>query len=199
MEDAPWDRRKVFLRVTKHALFFLVSLGITHLFLAYFISVPEVWRLMTTAPTANWGIFVFVFVATGVLYFNFAWFREQLCIIICPYGRLQSALIDDNSMVIGYDENRGEPRGKVSAKDAGDCIDCNRCVAVCPTGCECQYSRVHPFIPKAVTRDDSLEGQNPAVARSGDCLGNGRILVSVSGPEHEGKSWTDDGRVGGGS
>jgi len=73
-------------------------------------------------------------IATGLLYFNFAWFREQLCIVICPYGRIQSALIDDNSLVIGYDAVRGEPRGKVGLPGAGDCIDCARCVHVCPTG-----------------------------------------------------------------
>lgn len=176
LEDAPWSGYKVFLRVTKHVLFFLVSLGITHLFLAYFISLPEVWRLMTTAPSANWGIFVFVFVATAALYFNFAWFREQLCIIICPYGRLQSALIDDNSMVIGYDEKRGEPKGKVSDKNAGDCIDCNRCVTVCPTGIDirqglqlecigcancidaCDAIMTKVGRPKGLVRYDSLNG-----------------------------------------
>jgi cytochrome c oxidase accessory protein FixG len=85
-------------------------------------------------------------VATGGLYFNFAWFREQLCIVICPYGRIQSALTDDHTLVIGYDTHRGEPRGKhrvsdlpapawpPSAEAHGDCVACNRCVQVCPTG-----------------------------------------------------------------
>ncbi len=90
--------------------------------------------MMSTAPREHWGAFLFVFVFTGLNYFNFAWFREQLCIVICPYGRLQSALTDDNTMVIGYDEKRGEPRGHVSTPEVGDCIDCNRCVQVCPTG-----------------------------------------------------------------
>jgi cytochrome c oxidase accessory protein FixG len=74
-------------------------------------------------------------VATGGLFFNFWWFREQLCLIICPYGRLQSALIDDDSVIVGYDEKRGEPRGKAAPGiPAGDCVDCRRCVQVCPTG-----------------------------------------------------------------
>jgi cytochrome c oxidase accessory protein FixG len=82
-------------------------------------------------------------VSTGLLYFNFGWFREQLCIVICPYGRIQSALIDDHSLVIGYDAKRGEPRmtvadakrwSAVSPARAGDCVACNRCVQVCPTG-----------------------------------------------------------------
>jgi uracil phosphoribosyltransferase len=73
-------------------------------------------------------------VYTGGLYFNFAWFREQLCIVICPYGRLQSALIDSHSLVVGYDAQRGEPRGKPGTPGTGDCVSCNRCVHVCPTG-----------------------------------------------------------------
>lgn len=134
LDREPWDRNKLLRRGTKQVLFVLASLAITHLFLAYFISIPEVWRLVTQAPGQNWGIFVFVMIATTALYLNFSWFREQLCIVICPYGRLQSALIDDNTMVIGYDEGRGEPRGRVGDEGAGDCIACNRCVQVCPTG-----------------------------------------------------------------
>jgi cytochrome c oxidase accessory protein FixG len=134
LDREPWGLNKLLRRGTKHVLFVLVSLAITHLFLAYFISIPDVWQLMTHAPGQNWGFFVFVVIATTILYLNFFWFREQLCIVICPYGRLQSALIDDNSMVIGYDEGRGEPRGRVGAEGAGDCIACNRCVQVCPTG-----------------------------------------------------------------
>jgi cytochrome c oxidase accessory protein FixG len=70
----------------------------------------------------------------GLLYFNFAWFREQFCVVLCPYGRLQSVLLDADSLVIGYDEARGEPRGKAKDPNRGDCVDCNRCVVVCPTG-----------------------------------------------------------------
>jgi cytochrome c oxidase accessory protein FixG len=71
---------------------------------------------------------------TTVVYLNFAWFREQLCVVLCPYGRLQSALLDEHSLVVGYDVRRGEPRGKKGAAGAGDCVDCKRCVVVCPTG-----------------------------------------------------------------
>jgi cytochrome c oxidase accessory protein FixG len=134
LEDAPWSAGKIAKRVAKHALYVLASALIAHLFLAYFISIPQLWGYMTAAPAAHWASFVFVGIFTGVLYFNFAWFREQLCLIICPYGRLQSVLIDDHSLVIGYDIKRGEPRGKAGTIDAGDCIDCNRCVRVCPTG-----------------------------------------------------------------
>jgi cytochrome c oxidase accessory protein FixG len=134
LDAAPWTAAKAFRRGGKHALYVLVSAVIAHLFLAYFVSIPELWSMMRAAPAEHWGSFLFVGLFTGALYGNYAWFREQLCLIICPYGRLQSVLIDDHSLVIGYDEKRGEPRGKLSIPDAGACIDCDRCVRVCPTG-----------------------------------------------------------------
>ena len=134
LDAAPWDRAKLLKRGGKQVAFIIASAVISHLFLAYYVSIPELWAMMRHAPTEHWGAFLFVFVFTAVNYFNFAWFREQLCIVICPYGRLQSALTDDNTMVIGYDEKRGEPRGKPGTADVGACIDCNRCVQVCPTG-----------------------------------------------------------------
>lgn len=134
LRSAPFSAGKAAKKTLKHALYIVVSLVITHLFLAYYVSLPEVWLMMRAAPGEHWTAFVFVFVAAGILYFNFAWFREQLCIVICPYGRLQSALTDDHTMVIGYDTQRGEPRGKLGTPDAGACVACNRCVQVCPTG-----------------------------------------------------------------
>ena len=134
LDQRSWDPDKLTKRVIKHGLFALVSLMIAHLFLAYFISLPQLYHWMTSNPREHWGAFVFVFVASALIYFNFAWFREQLCLVICPYGRLQSALIDDDSIIIGYDEKRGEPRGRPKQQGIGDCIDCTRCVQVCPTG-----------------------------------------------------------------
>jgi cytochrome c oxidase accessory protein FixG len=134
LDAAPWTATKFLRRSGKQLVFILLSAVITHLFLAYFVSLPELWKMMTHAPREHWSAFLFVAVATGILYFNFAWFREQLCLVICPYGRLQSVLIDDHSLVIGYDTKRGEPRAKAGTPDAGACIDCNRCVQVCPTG-----------------------------------------------------------------
>lgn len=139
LDAAPMSAGKLARRLLKHALYILVSLVITHLFLAYFVSIPEVWHMMSAAPGQHWGAFLFMAIASGILYFNFAWFREQLCIVICPYGRLQSALSDDHTMTIGYDGTRGEPRGKVGTPAAGACIDCNRCVQVCPTGIDIRH------------------------------------------------------------
>jgi cytochrome c oxidase accessory protein FixG len=134
LADAPMSVLKAAKRLLKHSAYVVVSAAITHLFLAYFVSIPVVWGMISEAPARNWGVFLFIAAATGTIYFNFAWFREQLCIVICPYGRLQSALTDDHSTVIGYDAARGEPRGKVGLADAGDCVACDRCVKVCPTG-----------------------------------------------------------------
>ncbi len=131
---APRAPGKVARRVLKHALFLLVAAFLPCLILAYFVSWPGVGAVLQ-APADHPVAGVFVVAATGVLWFNFAWFREQLCIVICPYGRIQSALIDDHSLVIGYDAKRGEPRGHAHpGAGFGDCVDCVRCVAVCPTG-----------------------------------------------------------------
>lgn len=138
LEDAPLGFGKAARRILKHGLFFLFGAIIAHVFIAYFVSLPTLYNMVHRSPLENWGIFLFVFAMTTALYFNFAWFREQFCIVLCPYGRLQSALIDENSIVIGYDENRGEPRGKPSATN-GDCVDCRRCVQVCPTGIDIRH------------------------------------------------------------
>jgi cytochrome c oxidase accessory protein FixG len=143
LDAAPWSAAKFARRAVKHALYLVASAAIMHLFLAYFVSLPQVWHMVRTAPAEHWSAFAFMAVSTGLLYFNFGWFREQLCIVICPYGRIQSALIDDHSLVIGYDAKRGEPRmtladakrwSAVSPARAGDCVACSRCVQVCPTG-----------------------------------------------------------------
>ena len=131
---APLSWEKVVRRGLKQSAYLMVSIVLTHLFLAYFVSVPEVWHMVRSAPTEHWGVFVFMAAYTGLTYFIFAWFREQVCIVICPYGRIQSALTDDHTLVIGYDPVRGEPRGRVGAAGVGDCVACNRCVQVCPTG-----------------------------------------------------------------
>ncbi len=176
LDDAPWTAEKVCKRAAKHAAFILISALLAHIFLAYFVPIPRLYSWMLHSPLEHWGAFVFVFVATALLYFNFSWFREQLCLIICPYGRLQSALIDDNTLVIGYHAKRGEPRGKPHDAGVGHCVDCTRCVQVCPVGidirqglqiecigcaacvdaCDEVMDKLHR--PRGLVRYDSLNG-----------------------------------------
>ena len=130
---APWTTQKIAKRVLKHGLYALCAALIAHIFLSYFVSLERLYTYMQESPLAHATSFGIVVFLTAVLWFCFGYFREQFCVIMCPYGRLQSALTDDDSIVIGYDETRGEPRGP-KGKTEGDCIDCHRCVNVCPTG-----------------------------------------------------------------
>ncbi len=134
LDAAPWGAAKLFKRVLKHGIYLLLSAAIAHLFLSYFVSLKQLYVWMRESPSEHLLAFGVVAFITGSLYFAFSWFREQFCIILCPYGRLQSALTDDHTINVGYDKIRGEPRGKLNKPGAGDCINCNRCVQVCPTG-----------------------------------------------------------------
>lgn len=142
LDTSPWSIGKFAKRTSKWVLFVLASLVITHSFLAYFVGAEELLGMIRSDPRENWTSFLFILISTGIILFDFAWFREQFCIIACPYGRFQSVLMDDHSMVVAYDSARGEPRrtpqAKVLAKThnspLGDCVNCYRCVQVCPTG-----------------------------------------------------------------
>ncbi|MCB0414946.1 MAG: 4Fe-4S dicluster domain-containing protein, partial [Bdellovibrionales bacterium] len=126
--------KKFLKKSIKWLLFLLVSSHIAHSITAYFVGANELFWITTESPTKNWGLFIFVQIFTGILLFDFGWFREQFCIIMCPYGRFQSVLMDQTSMAPMYDEKRGEPRRGKGVENPGDCIDCFKCVAVCPTG-----------------------------------------------------------------
>jgi cytochrome c oxidase accessory protein FixG len=176
LDRAPWDSAKITRRVIKHGLYLLVSAIVAHVFLSYFVSLPKLYQYMQESPLKHFGAFAVVLFITVALYFAFSWFREQFCIILCPYGRIQSALTDDDTTVIGYDEARGEPRGKKGTAGAGDCINCNRCVQVCPTGIDirnglqmecigcaacvdaCDAIMAKIDRPKGLVRYDSLNG-----------------------------------------
>ena len=129
-----WTVEKVARKAATHALFVLVSIFVAHVFLSYFASIPKTFQMVRHSPAAHPEAFAWVLATTALFYLNFAFFREQFCVVLCPYGRLQSALLDEHSLVVGYDARRGEPRGKKGTAGAGDCVDCKRCVVVCPTG-----------------------------------------------------------------
>lgn len=128
---------KSFLQATaKWFAFVAVSSIIAHSFIAYFVGADHLVNMIKGGPEENWFYFVLISAVTATLTFNFGWFREQFCIIMCPYGRIQSVLMDEKSVTVLYDATRGEPRKGLQqpGKTAGDCVACNRCVQVCPTG-----------------------------------------------------------------
>ncbi|MBS1517510.1 MAG: cytochrome c oxidase accessory protein CcoG [Bacteroidetes bacterium] len=137
LNASPWNGKKIFKKFSKYLIFFVISFLIANTFLAYIIGTDELLKIVSEPVNQHLSGFISIVVFTLFFYWIFAWFREQACILVCPYGRLQSVLLDKNSVVIAYDNVRGEPRGKVKDKEKdnlGDCIDCKLCVNVCPTG-----------------------------------------------------------------
>lgn len=137
LAKAPWTGKKLFRKTTKHTLFYLFSFLIANTFLAYIIGVKALSKIITEPVHEHIGGLFSILIFSGIFYAVYAFFREQACTVICPYGRLQGVLLDRNSMIVAYDHTRGEPRGKFTKKAAeghGDCIDCMQCVKVCPTG-----------------------------------------------------------------
>ncbi|RMG98304.1 MAG: cytochrome c oxidase accessory protein CcoG [Deltaproteobacteria bacterium] len=123
--------------VGKYVVSFLACLYVANTFLAYFVGIDRLGAWIVAGPFAHPVAFLVVAAVTGLMMFDFMYFREQMCILTCPYGRLQSVLLDRDSLIVAYDRKRGEPRGKASLKvlgQAGDCVDCLRCVTTCPTG-----------------------------------------------------------------
>lgn len=133
----PWSARKLRILGTKHAAFFLLSFFIANIFLSYIIGMPALWEIISGHFFDHLGGFFTILLFSGVFYGVYTFFREQVCTVVCPYGRLQGVLLDKNSMIVAYNYKRGEPRhkpSKVSSDGQGDCIDCLQCVKVCPTG-----------------------------------------------------------------
>lgn len=122
-------------RALKNLVFLLLSVIVANVFLAYFVSVDVLLDWMTSPPSEHPGGFAVMGFTAALVFFDFAYFREQMCTVICPYARLQAALFDKDSLIIGYDEKRGEPRHKGRSREGdGDCVDCSACVVACPTG-----------------------------------------------------------------
>lgn len=138
-----WNAEKIRKKGLKWSVFLVISFFIANVFLAYLISSDELFKMIEDGPESHLSTLIALLIFTGVFYFVFVWFREQVCIIACPYGRLQGVLLDNKSINVAYDFVRGEKeagRAKLNknedraASGKGDCIDCHQCVHVCPTG-----------------------------------------------------------------
>ena len=182
LKDAPWNAEKIRKRVLKHGIFFAISFLIANTFLAYIIGSDELINTITDNPLNHITGLVSILIFTGVFYWVFSWFREQVCLVACPYGRLQGVMLDRNSIVVAYDYIRGEVRGRFKKTEdraeagKGDCIDCHQCVDVCPTGIDirngtqlecvnctacidaCDHMMESVGLPKGLIRYDSEEG-----------------------------------------
>ena len=143
LDKQEWNSEKIRKKGSKWFVFFLISFGIANVFLAYLVGSKRLLQYVVEGPFDNLSTFIALLIFTGVFYFIFSWFREQVCTIACPYGRLQSVLLDKKSVVVAYDHKRGERtqgRSKFRKNEnrkelgKGDCIDCFQCVNVCPTG-----------------------------------------------------------------
>ncbi len=183
-----WSFDKLAKKFAKWLLFSIVTLIVAHSFIAYFVGTDQLSRMIRHSPAENPLSFAVMLAITGAILFDFGWFREQFCTLLCPYGRFQSLLMDDNSLLVTYDVKRGEPRKGTEPESGpkGDCVNCYRCVQVCPTGidirrgaqlecigctacidaCDDVMSKTHK--PPGLIRYDSevgLQGIKPKVIR----------------------------------
>lgn len=138
LNNGPNTDARAFKKVLKHTIFIAISFFIANIFLAYVIGIEELFKIMSDPIDKHLGGFIAIVIFTSLFYFVFAFVREIVCTTICPYGRFQGVLLDDQSLTVAYNEKRGEPRGKQRKGEdndkKGDCVDCGLCVHVCPTG-----------------------------------------------------------------
>jgi len=179
LNESPWHAAKIRKKFTKYVMYSVLSFLIGNILLAWIIGVDNIIRIATAPPSEHLSGLTAMLAFSAMFYWVFISFREQACILVCPYGRLQGVLLDQNSIVIAYDFIRGEPRGKITRGEEstkGDCIDCHLCVEVCPTGidirkgtqlecinctacidaCDEVMEKIHN--PKGLIRYDSAEG-----------------------------------------
>ncbi|MEI8006931.1 MAG: cytochrome c oxidase accessory protein CcoG [Bacteroidota bacterium] len=189
LDAMDWNGIKIFKRSLKHIIFYVISFVIGNLFLVYIISSDAWFRLITDKPSEHIAGLIIMAVFSFVFYFIFSWFREQVCTIVCPYGRLQGVLLDPSTVVISYDYKRGEERSlyrksenrKESQK--GDCIDCRQCVHVCPTGIDIRNGTQLECINCACCIDACNEMMKSAGFRPGlICYSSEKMIA-------EGKPW----------
>lgn len=144
LNAAPWTASKIMKKGSKQLIFLAISTLIAHTVMAYLVGIDQTIDIVSHSPAENLSGFIGLTAFTLIFYAVFAWFREQACIAVCPYGRLQGVLLVKDSIVVAYDWLRGEPRGKIRKNDVstakkGDCIDCKLCVHVCPTGIDIRH------------------------------------------------------------
>ena len=179
LDKQDWNKEKILKKGSKWAIFYAISFLIANTFLAYIIGIDALKEIVTDHPKNHIAGLSSILIFTTVFYFVFAWFREQVCLIACPYGRLQGVMLDNKSLVVAYDYVRGEPRERLKKErgdDKGDCIACGQCVNVCPTGIDirngtqlecvnctacmdaCDHIMESINKPKGLIRIDSEEG-----------------------------------------
>jgi len=144
-DEGPWTFEKIWRKGLKLGIYLAISLLLAHTFVAYFVGWSSLIEWMQQPPRENWGFFLGMAITSGLVLFDFGYFREQMCTIVCPYARMQSVLLDPDSLIVSYDPGRGEPRARRSRQKMeeeaaglreakGDCVDCGACVRTCPTG-----------------------------------------------------------------
>jgi cytochrome c oxidase accessory protein FixG len=134
LSESKLTKEKFFKKTLKWTVFILVSSHIAHSIVAYFIGAKDLFWITLIPSSENLTLFVFLQIFTALIAVNFGWFKEQFCLVACPYGRFQSVVMDANSKTVIYDYGRGEPRRETKDKAYADCVNCFKCVAVCPTG-----------------------------------------------------------------
>ena len=140
LDKQEWDEEKVLKKGGKWLVFYLISFFVVNIFMAYIVGIDYLGQMYMEGISVHFGKFVGIFIVSWLFFFVFAWFREQACTLVCPYGRMQGILLDKQTIQVTYDFKRGEGRSKYrknedrKAVGKGDCIDCGQCVAVCPTG-----------------------------------------------------------------
>ena len=200
LKNQNWNFEKLWKRTLKMIVFLILALLISNTLFAWVIGVDEVYSKMQEPIAQNISAFIGMLILTGIILFIYSWFREQVCTILCPYGRLQGVLLDSKSIVVSYDFKRGEPRG-VKRKDEnreevgkGDCVDCHQCVDVCPTAIDirngtqlecvnctacidaCDQTMERVGLPKGLIRFDSHHG----ISTGNKLKLNGRLIAYIS-------------------
>ena len=137
LDRQEWNAEKIWKKTLKHFIFAIIAFLVGNTALAWIIGVDKLKVVISEPVSEHVLLFSTIIIFSAIFYWIFAFFREQVCTIACPYGRLQGVMLDKNSVVISYDNKRGEERGKLrkgEERTIGDCIDCKQCVHVCPTG-----------------------------------------------------------------